>query len=210
MDANIAAKVIDAALQKGTSFVDLYEEETRNAVVSLKEKKIENATAGIEYGIGLRLLFGTEVVYGFTGNGNEESLMRLLHALFMARGKTTSSVEMPFKMSLPTITHAPRMQEVHILPSEKGQAAKLTYLQYADQLAYRFSPHIQQVAVSMADSTKKICIINSEGLFVEDERTRARFSVSVTAANTEGERFVASESPGALSGFEFFENLDIE
>ena len=61
----------------------------------------------------------------------------------------------------------------------------------------------------MTDSDKKVTIANSEGLFIKDRRIRSRFTIAVTAEN-KGELFTASETPGALQGFEFFEGLNIE
>lgn len=105
--------------------------------------------------------------------------------------------------------HAPKMQELLKPPTVLGQNAKLPFLTRACEVGYNVSPHVAQVTASLTDISSKISIINSEGLCVEDDRTRTRFSVAVTAENKEGERFTASESPGALAGFEFFENLDI-
>ncbi|HNJ65291.1 MAG TPA: DNA gyrase modulator, partial [Turneriella sp.] len=85
MNESSAATVISAGLDAGADFVDLYEEETRNASVSLRDRKVENATAGIEYGIGLRLVYGTDVVYGYTGSGSTEAFLQLLRALVAAR-----------------------------------------------------------------------------------------------------------------------------
>lgn len=207
MNPSTAEKVIAAGLDAGASFVDIYEEETRNAAVSLRDHKIETATAGIEYGLGLRLIYGTDVVYGYTGSDAEEDLMQLLSALVAARGETKGKGGA--KVPALNIAHGPRMQEILRLPAEAGQAAKLPLLLRAEKAGYAVSPAVAQVSASLADSTKKIAIANSEGLFVTDERTRARFSVSVTAGK-DGERFVAGESPGALQGFEFFDKLDIE
>ena len=208
MNPKIAEKVIEAGLTAGATFVDLYEEETRNAAVSLRDHKIENATAGIEYGIGLRLIYGTDVVYGYTGSDAEEDLMQLLKALVAARGETAKSAR--GGTALAPLAHAARMQDILRRPADAGQAAKLPLLMRAEKAGYAVSPHVAQVSASLADSAKKITIANSEGLFISDERTRTRFSVSVTAENSAGERFVAGESPGALMGFEFFEKLDIE
>jgi TldD protein len=209
MNPSTAEKVISAALDAGASFVDLYEEETRNAAVSLRNHKIENATAGIEYGIGLRLLFGTDVVYGYTGAEDEDSLMDLMRALVAARSPNAKGTRTDRPKTISQLTHAPAIQQVVRRPAEAGQAAKLPFLQRAEKCGYAIAPEIAQVSASLVDSAKTICIINSEGLFVEDARTRGRFSVSVTAEH-DGERFVAGESPGALRGFEFFEELDIE
>lgn len=208
MDQPVAQSIIDSGLKAGADFVELYEEETRNAAVSLRDHKIENATAGIEYGVGLRLIYGTDVVYGYTGNDSIDSLEQLLRALVAARGNMPKS-KTGEAVTLKPITVAPAIQEIHLSPVKAGQAAKLPLLMRAENTGYSVSPQVAQVSASLADSIKKIRIANSEGLFVADERTRTRFSVSVTAEK-DGERFVAGESPGALKGFEFFENLDIE
>lgn len=208
MNEQTAATVINAGLDAGADFVELYEEETRSAVVSLRDRKVENASAGIEYGIGLRLLYGTDVVYGFTGDNSTEGLLSLLRALVAAR-KDRSQTPRHSALRLAPLMHALGIEEMSRDPREAGQAAKLPFLMRADQAGYATSPAIVQVSASLADAERRICIANSEGLFVCDERTRVRFSVSVTAEKN-GERFVSSESPGALRGFEFFEELDIE
>ncbi len=208
MNEHSAATVIDAALEAGADFADLYEEETRNASVSLRDRKIENATAGIEYGIGLRLIFGTDVVYGYTGSDTTDALLQLLRALVAARLTSRASQQKP-GVRLPALTHAPGMQQVLRSPAATGQAAKLPFLKRAEEAGYSASPSVVQVSASLNDSYRRITIANSEGLFISDERTRVRFFVSVTAEKN-GERFASSESPGALRGFEFFDELDIE
>lgn len=208
MNESIAAEMIAAGLDAGADFVDLYEEETRNASVSLRDRKIENATAGIEYGIGLRLIFGTDVVYGYTGSDTKDALLQLLRALVTARQSAIApGAKRNFR--LPALSHAPGIQQVMRDPVSAGQAAKLPYLLRADKAGYATSPAVVQVSASLIDSQRRITIANSEGLFVSDERTRVRFTVSVTAGK-DGERFASSESPGALRGFEFFDELDIE
>ncbi|AFM14350.1 TldD/PmbA family protein [Turneriella parva] len=208
MNQTVAEDILSAALSQGADFADLYEEETRNAAVSLRDHKIENATAGIEYGIGLRLIYGTDVVYGYTSSDSKDALSKLLAALVAARA-ATARLPGNARAALKPIHQAPAIQNILRRPADAGQAAKLPLLMRADKQGYAVSPLVQQVSASLVDSTKHIQIANSEGLFISDSRTRTRFSVSVTAEKA-GERFVAGESPGALQGFEFFDNLDIE
>lgn len=208
MDQKVADDIFEAGLSAGADFIDLYEEETRNAAVSLRDHKIENATAGIEYGIGLRLLYGTDVVYGYTSSDSREALMKLLQALVAARGGVHAGGTKK-AASLQHQAAAAAMQTIRRRPEDAGQAAKLPLLLRAEKAGYAISSSVAQVSASLVDSTKKMTIMNSEGLTVSDARTRARFSVSVTAEK-DGERFVAGESPGALAGFEFFDGLNVE
>lgn len=209
MDQKVAEDLFEVGLAAGADFVDLYEEETRNAAVSLRDHKIENATAGIEYGIGLRLIYGTDVVYGYTSSDNRDALMKLVRALIAARSAEGSSAKAQAARKPLNMSVAKPMQVINRRPEDAGQAAKLPFLLRAEKTGYAVSPHVAQVTASLLDSSKKITIMNSEGLAISDARTRTRFSVSVTAEKS-GERFSAGESPGSLSGFEFFDTLDIE
>lgn len=51
-----AQRLLQAGRDRGADFVELFEEETRHASVSFKDKKVESASAGTDYGIGIRLL----------------------------------------------------------------------------------------------------------------------------------------------------------
>lgn len=205
MEKAKAQRIIQAGLDRKADFVEIYEEETRNAVVALRDRKVETATAGTDYGIGLRLIYGTEVLYAHTSKDDEAHLVMLLDNLAKSRGASASG----------------RTRDIHLVgkvlddrhriirdPRSVGQDNKLALLTLADKSAREFSPKVVQVGARAADSVSHVLICNSEGLWVEDSRTRCRFTISVTSA-TNGERFVASETPGAMRGFEFFDSLDI-
>ncbi len=206
MDKVKAQRILQAGIDHGADFTEIFEEETRNAVVSLRDRKVETATAGTDYGIGLRLVYGTDVLYAHTSNEEESHLILLLRNLAQSRNsiaKNSTVISPLVGISLKnrhTITLDPKLI---------GQEKKLDLLTRADRTARSYSPKVVQVSARAADMVSHILICNSEGLWVEDSRTRCRFSISVTA-EAEGERFVASESPGAQRGFEFFQGLDVE
>ncbi|MBR2073885.1 MAG: TldD/PmbA family protein, partial [Fibrobacter sp.] len=62
MNPSVAVKIFEAGRSAGADFVEIYEEETRSSALGLRDRKIETATAGTDYGIGIRLLYGTEVL----------------------------------------------------------------------------------------------------------------------------------------------------
>ncbi|PJZ26135.1 peptidase C69 [Leptospira hartskeerlii] len=198
--------LIDAGKKRKADFVEIYEEESRNSSISLRDQKIEQSLAATDYGIGIRLVYGTDVLYAYTSNDDQQHLLSLIHLLADSRGEVangSSAFTLPgdvAKYSFSKNIHDPRK-----VPPFR----RLELLQKADSVARKVSSKIIQVGVSASDIVTNVLIANSEGLWVEDLRVRSRFFLSVTAEN-KGERFVASESPGALKGFEFFEGLPVE
>lgn len=206
MDKNLAHEIIDAGLAAGASFVELFEEESRHSSLGLKNSSIETATAGTHYGIGLRLLYGTEVLYAFTSDNSHDSLLQMVKALTFGRASGTHSK--PFEF-LPQKNICDYSTNAFKDPRILGQSAKTNYLQLADSTARAISPKIVQVSASISDVCSTISIYNSEGLSLETKRARCRANVFVTAEEG-NERHIAHESPGALGGYEFLETISFE
>jgi TldD protein len=207
MDRAKAERILQAGRDRGADFVEVFEEETRNASVSYKDRKVESASAGTDYGIGLRMLFGGEVLYAHTSSDDENHLIHLIETLAMTRGGLSAP-----QLGLPSVhLRGVALQNRHVItkdPRKVGQDRKLDLLRASDVAARSFSEKITQVNARAADVVTQVLIANSEGLWIEDTRTRCRFTVSVTAED-KGEIFVATESPGAMRGFEFFTSLDV-
>lgn len=206
MNINKAQLILEAGLSRKADFVEIFEEETRSSSVSLRDRKIEQSFAGIDYGIGIRLIYGTDVLYAHTNNDDLEHLISLIDILADSRSATKEkSQTLVLKGDLKTPSFSTNL----IDPRKISPDQKLDILYTADKTARNVSSNIVQVAVSAFDSVSRIGIYNSEGLSLEDLRVRSRFSINVTAEK-EGERFVASENPGAQKGFEFFRDLPVE
>ncbi len=201
-----AARLLQAGRDHGADFVELFEEETRHAAVSYKDRKVESAAAGTDYGIGIRLLFGSQVLYAHTSKEDEAHWLSLVAALAASRGAVAGLAPQTPAWQKPA---ADRRHRATRDPRDVGQAQKLGLLRRADQAARALSDKIVQVHTRAADTVSEVLICNSDGLWVTDTRTRCRFHVSVTAEGG-GEIFVAGESPGGQQGFEFFEALDVE
>ena len=206
MNEKIASKVIEAGLDAKADFVELFIEETRQSSVSFVDQKVETVNAGTEFGIGIRLIFGTEVLYASTSLEEESHLIELVRQLAKTRLNIPTELKRePVVLRQTTIPS----QKIILDPKKISQEKKLPFLKLADEIARRESEKIFQVNARAFDVTSQVQIFNSEGLFVNDYRVLSRFSLSVSARNG-NEIYSGSESPGAQMGFEFFENLDIE
>ena len=208
MNPSVAVKIFEAGRSAGADFVEIFEEETRSSCLTLKDRHIETATAGTEYGIGIRLLYGTEVLYGFTSDDSEEALVKLVQTLAFGRIAKAGAAAKP-------IEFAPekRVRDFNAAaykdPRVLGQAVKQDFLFRADEAARAVSSKIVQVGSSVTDACTSITLMNSEGVNLVLDRSRLRLNVTVTA--TDGtERLTTHEAPGALGGYELLSNYSPE
>ena len=195
--------LIQSGLDFGADFVDVFREENRRAVLSLKDRKVESVSAGTDFGYGIRMIRGDQVLYVESSKDDLDHLRRLMKNLAEAHDWTTPRDSAPLVFS-----DAPQ-GAVKNWPAHYGQGPKRDYCLRADHAARQISANIRQVSVSALDETQQILIANSEGLWEEDCRVRCRMSISVTAGDGK-ELASGSETPGAMAGMEFFEQLNIE
>ena len=206
MNTSVAVKIFEAGKSAGADFVEIFEEETRSSMLGLKSSQIESATAGTEYGIGIRLIYGTEVLYGFTSDDSEDALVKLVKTLAFGRID---------KMGYTPVEFAPekRVADYNVAafkdPRVLGQAVKQDFLFRADQTARKISDKVVQVGASVTDSCSNITLMNSEGLNLSMNRARLRVNVTVTVSDGT-ERLTTHEAPGALGGYELLANYSPE
>jgi len=200
MDSSRAFRILDTARQLGADFAELYREESRFGSLSLRDRRIESASAGTEFGIGLRLLFGTQVLYGQTSRDDEDSLLALLRDLAAARPRDGQGRT----LARPDASVAARgIHPVRILPGSGEGDVRLDLLRTIDESARATSSHVAQVTAGATHRVTDIALWNSEGLEATDRRTWCRLTIAVVAERA-GERHTGSEAPGERRGFEFF------
>lgn len=191
LDRSVLREVLDAALARGGAFADIFIEERRSTLISLEDSKVERVQSGLDMGAGVRVLSGETAAYAYT---NDLSRKGLLHAAETAsraifRGNGAHIQELRRKEQ----AHAPDIDSV---PLEGKVAAVIA----ADQAARAASPAVRQVLAGYGDLAQRVTIANSEGVFIEEERSRLRFTVNVVAA--EGTVIQTGfEALGSTAGF---------
>ena len=81
-----AESVLAAARRGGADFAELYVERWRRRTLRTIDGEVEEAVSAIEQGAGLRLFFGTDVVYDYTDDLGDEALGELTQTLVRLRG----------------------------------------------------------------------------------------------------------------------------
>ncbi|MDD4438802.1 MAG: TldD/PmbA family protein, partial [Tissierellia bacterium] len=108
-----------------------------------------------------------------------------------------------------TKTDVENINIIQIDPTTVEKTNKVQVMKKAYDTAFNYDDLITQVSVNYTDYIQNIMVANSDGLWKEDTRVRARLGIS-SVASKNGEMQSGFYAPGASKGYEFFENLDID
>lgn len=192
-------KLLEAAVSKGGDFAEVYFEHTVENSISLDEEKISTATRGLDMGVGIRVIKGEKTGYAFSDDLDPAKLKETaLTAALIADGRVSAAPQ-KFKALTP-----PSFYLVKIAPDGVAAKLKADLLLKANATARGFDKRITQFQAGFSDTTKRIIIANSEGLYVEDTQTLT--SLGTTALALDGKlRSIGYESKAGALGFEHFD-----
>lgn len=205
MDSVQARRILDLASARGAGFAELFVEESRFSSIQLRDRRVESASAGTEFGIGLRMVFGAQVLYGHTSREDSDALERLVEDLAQARPRDGQDLDLGEPITGRSSSDPAR--QVGRDPSDPQKDGRLAILRIADEAARAVSPRVVQVSVGISHRRTRLIIFNSEGLEREGDRTWTRFNVSAIAEH-QGVRQTGSEAPGEGRGLEYLDGLD--
>ncbi len=193
-----ASAVLEKALQTGGDFAEIFMEDRRNNVLSMRSGRIETVNSHRLHGAGVRIYSGLSSVYVYTNDTSPEGLTDCAARAAAAISGSDRHRAAAFA--------ADACQSVHIIkemPSAVEGRRKADKLRAADAVLKMY-PEVVQGIINYTDSEQRVCIANSEGLFRSDLRVYTRFSVNAVAS-TGTENQTGSSSPGAMQGFELFD-----
>lgn len=207
IQTHILQKALDAALSTGADFADIFVEDTYSSNLSVLNSRPDKAIVGQLYGAGIRVVFGTEVVYVTTSDLSEKGLVKA--ALIAAQSQTggASKIIKPIHLNNPN-----QFDSIHTFgdkPWEINRDKKMAWLNSADQHARSLSTHVTQVEAALNEKFQKVQIVNSRGVSVYDERAYSRFNVE-TFVETNGFRESSAENHGHMGTSEIFDRYDIK
>jgi TldD protein len=203
LDQNIAQLVLDHALSRGADFAELFIEKTNTQRATILGQKVHEIQGGIDFGLGIRMIYGHRVLYGYTNIPTSEELLKIVN-LISEREKSDRKFDFAeFKLEPTT--------DIHPIISPLGAGpdldAKIAYLYEIDKAARSVGTSINQVTALSLEKKQRIELFNTEGLHSADTRNYTRIVANVVAEKN-GEQSTGYEGPGALSGFEFTKSVD--
>ncbi|MGM0436837.1 MAG: TldD/PmbA family protein [Bacillota bacterium] len=204
LSKSIIDDVISASLSTGGDFAEVFVENKKNNKIRMLSGKIDEANSGRDYGLGIRIFEGTNVIYAYTNNDSYDNLIKVARKAAAALKGKGNQKKLNFNE-----TNINNKHKIKIYPDQKTQMDKVDIMNKAHSYADNYSDLISQVVVNYFDIDQDVLIANSEGLFVKDRRVRSRIMISAIATKN-GEKQTGFYGPGAHQGFEFLKNIDIE
>ncbi len=196
--------VLTAALSTGGDFAEIFVEDRFNTGLLLVGGKIESGVSGRDYGVGIRIFYGLNSIYAYTNDSTRENLIKVAkEAAAAIKGSKINQVLDFIKVDIDNI------HPIKLIPSNIEKSQKVELMKRAYNAAKNYDEVISQVTVRYLDNEQNVLIANSEGLLVEDKRTRTRTAISAVAS-ANGEMQSGFYGPGAHMGFEFYDKINIE
>lgn len=204
----LAHGVLTAALETGADFAEIFIENTDKSSVHLTNNSIDAAQSGIDFGLGLRIIKGERMVYSYTNDLSETNLIACAKnaskALASDNNIMIKVLDFTKKDYSSISLHKPL-----VMPSDVNKKNISEMLLSASSAAFAHSNLITQTSISYLHNIQNVCIINSKGLWSTDKRVRTRTSINAVASN-ETEKQSAHLAPGALKGFELYNDISLE
>jgi len=195
-------RIINMALEAG-DFAEVFCEQNSRSFIVANADKVETSSMGVEAGVGVRIFRGLDEVYIHTSGHCEEKILKLLQETIKdlkgVNGKSAAFNPVDYR----------GMHSINELHTNVSYDKKLSVVNRALSAGKEYSPEVGQMLARYLDMCQDVVIANSEGVYAEDSRVKTRLVVTAFA---QGQSGVASgwQGPGAMRGFEFYKDLDIE
>ena len=198
-----AIDILNIGLSTGADYAEIYCQNQYSHITSLAKKKIDNVFGKLTYGVGIRLLKGTDEVYGYTSDISKKSLVDLVNKLSSSfNGERVKEVK---TLNLLKQNHKNDPLKPH---DSMSIEEKLEVLRKAEKVGYDYSEKVIDVRVGLNELDEEVCVFNSDEVMVKENRVRTRIMGVVTASD--GKSFQTGRfSPGESIGLEILDKHDL-
>ena len=198
-----AQSVLDHALAQGADFADLFVERHQSQNLRTLVDQVENVQSGLDYGIGIRLVYGNKVLYGYTNHDDAETLKSIISQL-AAKDRRDPVIEgRAFDFRDFDNRHPVNIA----LSQDLALAEKVDFVRRADLAARQQNDAIGRTIGVCLQREQDVEIFNTEGLHTRDSRHYCR--IVLTAVAMDGNRQATGmDNVGGLIGWELNHQYD--
>lgn len=159
-------KVLNAALEKGGDYADLFFEHTYNNNVGLEDGAVNRASSSIDFGMGVRVLSGDQTGYAYVENITLDEMLKA--ARTAARIADGAAGKGPARL-----TEEPIVRNYYGVQTPWDEVAvkdKTPYLQKLNDRVFALDKRVHKVSARLGDITSHILFCNTEGQMYYDYR----------------------------------------
>ncbi len=166
-------RVLATALERGGNYADLFFQHSHTNMIALSDGVVNRTSSGVEYGVGIRTVWGDQTGYAYVENTNTDDMLRAARtaASIAHSGKTAIPInltEREFCNRYPIITP---WADVDVLK-------KKYFVQTLNDRIFQLDSRVVKVSVSLTDATTYILFANSEGVLASDYRPMVAMHVT--------------------------------
>jgi TldD protein len=202
LEPDLVTGVLHEALSGGGRLAEIFAETRASTSIRLDDGRIEEVVSGSDRGAGIRVLHGEVQAYAYSNRLDAASLHEAARAAAAAvrAGISASSGATVVDLRRGGVITHDVTRPAGAVPRER----KVAWLREADDTARSLDPSVRQVMAVYLDAMQHVLIATSEGLWVEEERPRARLFVQVVAAR-DGTIQTGFDGPAGSMGAELFD-----
>ena len=204
IDADIARRLLSAALEAGGDYADLFFEYRLSGSFVLEDQKIKTLGRGVSMGLGVRATKGDATGYAYS---EDLSFERMAHAArtagqIAAGGGSSEPMEIK-PVSVPDFY--PVETPSVLLPARE----KLALLKAGDEAARAVDPRIIKVDATLVEQVREVLVVSSDGKMTRDRLPLIRYGVHAVAEDGD-KRQSGSSGGGGRFGMDYFDRDDCD
>ncbi len=201
---SVLEAALETAMSTGADYAEIFAEDTKNGTLSFIGDSVKDILNRHSVGVGVRVFKGLQYAYVSSSGLGDESIMAAAKKAAVAIASEKKDVQIHL-----TDFHHPELHPASIPGSSLPLEKKVKIARRAYVAAREYSSEIGQSSVDLLDYDRKILVATSDGLLAKDRQVRSRIKISAIAS-AENENQVGYNGPGAMKGYEFFDEIDIE
>lgn len=202
IDDKLCLKILGQALSRGGDFADLYFEHSIETWLTLEDGKINGAYGNTTLGVGIRTVKENQVGYGFTQDLSSGSMTSAASTAASLVNETAKRVTNNFK----------QVNIQNYYPFSKNEIPvpdKIPLLKKTNERCFALSKNVVKVSTGFYSGVKRILVITSDGVKVEDVLPR-NYLYATVVAQKNGRTEQSNHQFGGRRDFSFYSDNLIE
>lgn len=193
--------LLEFGLSGGADYSEIFLEDTLNQNIRVMSGQVSDINNSNVYGVGIRLLKEDKEVYAYTNNVNYDVIYNLINDL--KDSFVSDNLTQAVKLGQPKQLSA-KILKPHNSISLDEKTNKLVEL---SNIMSNHDERIVQSITQLVQTTQNVLVVNSEGVYQNDERVYTRLVLAAVASEN-GQMQQAFEGPGRFMGLELFDHID--